>query len=95
MSTRAYIANEREFALKLGKTNNWYDVGLEHFENWAARADLPWRAIKPHLEDTIDKARILWPRQLTSLPMAAEHKKILSVHWGQLRADFRIRSEIE
>jgi serine/threonine-protein kinase HipA len=95
VSTRAYIGNEREFALKLGKTNNWYDVGLEHFENWAARADIPWRAIKPHLEDTIDKARILWPRQLTSLPMAAEHKKILIAHWGQLRADFRIRSEIE
>jgi serine/threonine-protein kinase HipA len=32
--------------------------------------------VKPHLEDTIDKARVLWPRQLTSLPKAAAHKKI-------------------
>ncbi len=95
VSTRAYIGSEREFALKLGKTKDWYEVGLEHFENWARRADIPWRAIKPHLEDTIDKARTLWPQQLTTLPMAAEHKKILITHWGQLRADFQIRSEIQ
>jgi hypothetical protein len=63
--------------------------------SWAKRADIPWRAIKPHLEDSIDKARTLWPRQLTTLPMTAEHKKILIAHWGQLRADFQIRSEIE
>jgi serine/threonine-protein kinase HipA len=95
VSTRAYILSEREFALKLGKTKDWYEVGLEHFENWAVRTDIPWRAIKPHLEDTIDKARTLWPRQLTTLPMTAEHKKTLIAHWGQLRADFQIRSEIE
>ncbi len=95
VSTRAYIPSEREFALKLGKTKDWYEVGLEHFENWAKRADIPWRAIKPHLEDSIDKARTLWPRQLTTLPMTAEHRNILIAHWRQLRADFQIRSEIE
>jgi serine/threonine-protein kinase HipA len=95
VSTRAYIPSEREFALKLGKTKDWYEVGLEHFENWAKRADIPWRAIKPHLEDSIDKARTLWPRQLTTLPMTTEHKNILIAHWKQLRSDFQIRSEIE
>jgi serine/threonine-protein kinase HipA len=92
VSTRAYIGSEREFALKLGKTKDWYEVGLEHFESWAERADIPWRAIKPHLEDTLDKARTLWPRQLATLPMAPEHQKILVAHWEQLRADFQIRS---
>ena len=94
VTTRAYIGNEREFALKLGKTKDWYEVGLEHFQSWAERAQIPWRAIKPHLEDTLDKARTLWPRQLASLPMALEHKKMLVAHWAQLQADFQIRNEI-
>jgi serine/threonine-protein kinase HipA len=94
VSTRVYVGNEQEFALKLGKTTDWYEVGLEHFESWAERADIPWRAIKPHLEDTLDKARTLWPGQLATLPMAAEHKRILIAHWEQLRADFQIGSEI-
>ena len=92
VTTRAYIQDEREFALKLGKTKDWYEVGLEHFQSWAERAQIPWRAIKPHLEDTLDKARTLWPGQLALLPMAPEHKEMLVAHWAQLRADFQIRN---
>jgi serine/threonine-protein kinase HipA len=94
VTTRAYIQNEREFALKLGKTKNWYEVGLAHFQSWAERAQIPWRTIKPHLEDTLDKARTLWPRQLTALPMAPAHKELLVTHWRQLHKDFQIGNEI-
>jgi serine/threonine-protein kinase HipA len=90
LTTKVYIQNEQEFALKLGKIKDWYQVGLEHFQLWAERAQIPWRAIVPHLEDTLDKARSLWPQQLALLPMAPEHKEVLVSHWRQLREDFRI-----
>ena len=90
VTTKAYIRDEQEFALNLGKTKNWYEVGLEHFQYWAERGQIPWRAIAPHLEDTLDKARTLWPRQLTTLPMAADHKEILKSHWRLLRKEFQI-----
>jgi serine/threonine-protein kinase HipA len=92
VTTQAYIPNEQEFALKLGKTKEWYDVGLEHFKSWAERTQIPWRAIEPHLKDTLDKARTLWPQQLTSLPMAPEHKAVLVSHWRQLREEFQIET---
>jgi serine/threonine-protein kinase HipA len=94
VTTKAYIQNEQEFALKLGKTKKWYDVGFEHFQSWAERTQIPWRAIEPHLEDTLEKARTLWPQQLTTLPMAPEHKKVLVSHWRQLHKDFRIQDQI-
>lgn len=93
VTTKAYIQNEQEFALKLGKTKEWYEVGFEHFQSWAERTQAPWRAIEPHLKDTLDKARTLWPQQLTELPMAPEHKKALAAHWRQLRTDFQIRDQ--
>jgi len=94
VTTKAYIQNEEEFALKLGKTKNWYEVGFEHFRSWAERTQIPWRAIEPHLKDTLDKARTVWPQQLTTLPMAPEHKKVLVAHWQQLRKDFQIQDQI-
>jgi serine/threonine-protein kinase HipA len=94
VTTKAYIQNEQEFALKLGKTKEWYEVGFEHFQVWAARTQIPWRAIEPHLKDTLDKARTVWPQQLTTLPMAPEHKKVLVAHWQQLRKDFQIQDQI-
>jgi serine/threonine-protein kinase HipA len=88
--TRAYIENERHFALNLGKTHDWYEVDWSHFQSWAEHADIPWRAIKPHLEDALDKARSLWPQQLAVLPMADAHKEMLTAHWNLLQPDLRI-----
>jgi len=51
---------------------------------------IPWRAIKPHLLDTLDKARSLWPDALKDLPMHDEHKAALIEHWHKLNPDFRI-----
>ncbi len=93
--TRAYIENEQRFALNLGKTQDWYAVQWPHFQSWAEHADIPWRAIKPHLEDALDKARSLWPRQLATLPMAEAHREMLAEHWGHLQPDFRIGAGVE
>tara|TARA_R110002167_G_scaffold329041_4_gene535628 strand:- start:363 stop:1643 length:1281 start_codon:yes stop_codon:yes gene_type:complete len=90
VTTSVYIENEQEFALKLGNNKEWYKVTYAHFEAWATKADVPWRAIKPHLEDVMDKARVQWPQALIELPMHHEHKEKLKLHWQRLHDDFRI-----
>jgi serine/threonine-protein kinase HipA len=90
VTTSVYMRDEREYALNLGKTKEWYKVDLSHFEAWAKKADIPWRAIKPHLADVMDRARAKWPRALSDLPMNDGHKKHLRQHWQALRADFQI-----
>ena len=90
VTTRVYIDNERQYALNLGKTKEWYDVTYANFEMWANRAGVPWRAIKPHLDDTMEKARSLWPKNIKDLPMNDEHKDRLQAHWANLQKDFRI-----
>lgn len=90
VTTNVYLQNEREYALNLGKTKEWYNVDFSHFEKWAKKADVPWRAIKPHLDDVMDKARAEWPQALNTLPMNDDHKTQLQQHWQTLRVDFRI-----
>ena len=90
VTTSVYIQNEQHFALNLAKTKAWYDVSYKHFEYWASKSDIPWRAIKPHLDDVMQKARSLWPQALLDLPMNEEHKQQLRQHWKKLHKDFRI-----
>jgi serine/threonine-protein kinase HipA len=90
LTTSVYIKDEKDYALNLGKTKQWYQVTLDHFEAWAKKADMPWRAIKPHLDDTMDKARNLWPNALDKLPMDEAHKEKLKIHWKTLQKDFWI-----
>ena len=90
VTTSVYIPDEREYALNLGKTKAWYGVDFSHFEAWAKKADIPWRAIKAHLADVMDRARTQWPQALNDLPMNDDHKKHLKRHWQALQADFRI-----
>lgn len=92
VTTRVYIENESEFALNLGKNKRWYSATMEHFRNWAEKSGIPWRVIKPHLDDTLEKARTLWPNALQELPMAAAQKNILIAHWQALENDFRIET---
>lgn len=92
VTTSVYIDNERRYALNLGKTKEWYDVSNANFEAWARRADIPWRAIRPHLDDTMEKARSLWPKAIKDLPMIDEHKDRLREHWAKLQKDFQIAS---
>jgi len=91
VTTSVYIDNERQYALKLGKTKDWYEVSIANFESWANRSEIPWRAIKPHLADTMEKARSLWPDEIKNLPMNDDHKKKLTDHWSKLQRDFQIK----
>ncbi len=89
-TTNVYIGTETQFALNLGKTKEWYSVTMENFKSWADKSGIPWRAIKPHIDDTMEKARTLWPEALKDLPMDEDHKAKLKAHWLKLQADFRI-----
>lgn len=90
VTTSVYIESETRYALNLGKTKEWYVVSMAHFQAWADRASIPWRAIKPHLDDSLKKARELWPDALKNLPMNNEHKEMLRAHWSNLHKDFKI-----
>ncbi len=90
VTTRVYMGDEREFALNLGRDKDWYKASMAQFEYWAGKADIPWRAIRPHLLDTMEKARSLWSDALKDLPMDDEHKASLTGHWQNLHPDFRI-----
>ena len=90
LTTSEYIEDERHYALNLGKTKDWYEVSSLHFEAWAKRSKIPWRAIKPHLDETVEKARDLWPDAIKSLPMNDEHKVKLVAHWKKLQKEYRL-----
>jgi len=90
VTTRVYMGDEQDFALNLARHKNWYESSMVQFEYWSEKTGIPWRAIKPHLLDTLEKARSLWPDALKDLPMDEEHKVGLKVHWQSLQPDFRI-----
>ena len=90
VTTSVYIDNETQFALNLGKAKEWFTVTEDNFQYWANKSGIPWRALKPHLDDTMEKVRTLWPEALKNLPMEEEHKNKLKAHWLKLQADFRI-----
>lgn len=92
VTTSVYIENKTQYALNLSKTKEWYTATLTHFQSWADKFGIPWRAIKPHLEDTLSKARELWPEALKTLPMKSDHKKSLKAHWIKLHNDFKINA---
>ncbi|WP_113907487.1 type II toxin-antitoxin system HipA family toxin [Aliidiomarina celeris] len=91
VTTSVYIEGERRMALNLAKTKEWYEVSLANFQLWSERSGVPWRAIKPHLDDAMDKARELWPEALNALPMNEAHKHKLKAHWQNLHKDFQVK----
>ncbi|MCP4237792.1 MAG: type II toxin-antitoxin system HipA family toxin [Aestuariibacter sp.] len=90
VTTSVYIAGETQYALNLGKTKEWFSVTEDHFKAWADKSGIPWRAIKPHIDETMEKARNLWPEALKDLPMDEAQKETLKEHWGKLQSDFKI-----
>ena len=91
LTTSVYIENETQYALNLGKSKEWYGVSIENFEYWANKSGIPWRAIKPHMDDALEKVRALWPAALKDLPMDEGHKEKLRSHWSKLQPEFRIK----
>lgn len=92
LTTSVYIEGEREFALNLAGTKKWHAATMDHFRHWAGKAGVPWRAVRPHLDDVMDKARTLWPAALKTLPADDAHEKTLLRHWSMLPRDFRIET---
>lgn len=90
VSTISYVEGEQEFALNMAKNKNWYQADMALFEVWAKRIGVPWQAIKVHLEETLELARIHWLPMLTELPMDELHQQTLKGHWKNLHQDFRI-----
>ncbi len=92
VTTRVYMGDEREYALNLARNKHWYKTTFSQFKAWADKADIPWKAIKPQLDDTLSKARYLWPKSLDDLPVDYNQKKQLREHWRLLSTDLRIES---
>ncbi len=90
LRTCIYIQGEKQFALNLAKNKDWYMAEMHHFKYWSEKVGVPWRMIKPHLDDVMDTARTLWPAALSNLPMIDAHQKQLRAHWQRLSPDFRI-----
>lgn len=90
LTTCVYMESERQTALNLAGNKDWYLATMSHFESWARSLNVPWRLIQSHLNDTLDRARTLWPEALKDLPMAEPHKALLRRHWRGLTTDFRI-----
>lgn len=88
--TKAYIENEREISLNMAGTKKYSEFSFAHFEAWANKAGVPWKAVKPHLEDVLEKARQRWPEYLQEAPLSEPHKAALRDHWRQLNGDFRL-----
>ena len=90
VTTSVYINDETKCALNLGKKKEWFSVTEDNFQYWADKSGIPWRAIKPHIDDTMEKVRTLWPEALNNLPMDEEQKDKLKAHWLKLQANFKI-----
>lgn len=88
--THAYIPNESGFALNLAKNKAWYAATMQDFQRWSEKIGVQWRAIKPQLDEVMERARTLWPNVLKDLPMDEKHKTKLKAHWAKLQVDFRV-----
>jgi serine/threonine-protein kinase HipA len=82
--------SEKQISLNLRGNKDWYAMNVEFFEGWTKSVGVPWRAVKPHLEDVMEKARSLWPKYLADSPRNDEQRILLGEHWGRLHSDFRI-----
>ncbi|MFT4926656.1 MAG: serine/threonine-protein kinase HipA [Phenylobacterium sp.] len=92
VTTAVYFDQERQYALNMARTKEWFTITNAHFEAWAKKSGIPWRVIQSHLQDTLERARTLWPKALESLPMDEMHKQRLKRHWQLIQPEFRIES---
>ena len=55
--TAPYIKRDN-LVLNMAGTKQWYNISLKHFETWSGKVGAPRIAVKPHLLDVINKARV-------------------------------------
>ncbi|SEM14344.1 type II toxin-antitoxin system HipA family toxin [Halomonas daqiaonensis] len=91
VTTQAYIGSEREVALNLNGKKDWYRLNGDDFRRWSEKVGVSWPSIRQVLAETVERARSQWPSQLSSLPMAEEHQRVLRAHWKLLAPEWRIR----
>jgi serine/threonine-protein kinase HipA len=82
--TQAFNSQEQDAMMTIGGHKAWYSLEFSHFEAWGGAVGVPWRAIRPHLLDTLERARTLWPAYLEAAPMLETHKLLLRHHWKSL-----------
>ena len=92
VTTSVYIQDEKEITLNLAKMKEWRALNYSHFEYWADKSGVPWRAIKSHLDHALEAARSGWGPMLKELPMDDSHKDKLKEHWKNLHEDFQIQT---
>ncbi len=90
VSTLPYVNNESGIALNMGRKKAWCDIDMNTFETWARRADIPWQAIKVHINDALELARSTWPELIKDLPMHGQHKAVLTKHMNNVTQAFRV-----
>ena len=73
-----------EHSLAIAGCSDWYALEFSHFDEWSRAVGVPWRAIRPALLDTVERARALWPGALEQLPMTETDKLLLRHHWKSL-----------
>lgn len=88
--TQAYITGETRAALNLGNEKDWYTLGWRHFQQWANKSGVAWSVIETALQDTLERARDLWPDALANLPMQTMQQAALRAHWQRLNSAWRI-----
>lgn len=88
--TQAYIPSESQISLNLAGNKDWYSMNMAHFEAWSKSVGVPWRAIKVHLDEVMEKARSIWPDYLADAPMNEGQKHNLRNHWRKLHEDFKV-----
>lgn len=88
--TKAYLPDERESALNLNGKKGWERLQLSDFQHWADKVGVSWPVVEAELEETLNRARVMWPDMLDSLPMAASHKALLREHWRSLAPEWRV-----
>lgn len=90
VSTLAYLKGDHQLALNLNGKKDWYWLGEEDFRRWSEKVGIAWPAIRTVIDDTVERARAQWPRQLEAMPMAEAHKATLKRHWRSLAPEWRI-----
>ncbi|WP_331280877.1 HipA domain-containing protein [Litchfieldella xinjiangensis] len=89
VTTLAYLEGDHRLALNLNGKKDWYRLGEDDFRRWADKVGVAWPSIRTILDDTLERARTQWPRQLEAMPMTDTHKAILKRHWRNLAPEWR------
>ena len=91
VTTLAYLPDDHCLALNLNGKKEWYRLGEADFKQWSQKVGVAWPAVRTVLNDTVERARALWPEQLREMPMAEAHKILLKEHWRRLAPEWRIQ----